>query len=94
MAQQLRRGIPEPAKKKEKPEAEDEKKKLKEGENKTPPRKGGASSSGFLKLPDKVKNLTHEQSETYSKAAVDSDNCKNCGGIDKPLLAYAFRVDR
>ena len=83
MARQLRRGTSETAKKKEKPETEDKKKKLKEGERKPPTKKEGAPPSGFLKLPDKVKNLTPEQSEAYSKAAVDSDNCKNCGGIDK-----------
>ena len=83
MARQLRRGTSETAKKKEKPETEDKKKKPKEGEKKPLPKKEGAPNSGFLKLPDKVKNLTHEQSEAYSKAAVDSDNCKNCGGIDK-----------
>ena len=86
MARQLRRGIAEPTKKKEKEKpdaADDKKKKLKEGEKKTPTKKEGAQSSDFLKLPDKVKGLTHEQSAAFSKAAVDSDNCKNCGGIDK-----------
>ena len=85
MARQLRTGTAGPVKKTGKPgSSEDKKKREKESEpRKTPPKKEGASSSDFLKLPDKVKNLTHEQSEAYSKAAVDSDNCNNCGGIDK-----------
>ena len=66
MARQLRRGTSETTKKKEKPETDDKKKKYKEGEKKPPPKKEGAPSSGFLKLPDKVKNLTHEQSEQGS----------------------------
>ena len=86
MARQLRRGIAEPSKKKEKEKpdtGDDKKKKPREGEKKVPTKKEGTPSTDFLKLPDRVKGLTHEQSEAFSKAAVESDNCKNCGGIDK-----------
>ena len=70
MAKQLRGpNAPDPLKKKEKEPSDKEREskgKKKEENHKAPKKDGAAVKSKWLKLPDKIKNLTTEQNEALT----------------------------